>query len=135
MGINLTVALVTEDGAINQEKSEQAFRTALVKHIAEHEVEQTLIAEKVSELFDQYKGTGINMPAVASMTAQKLNAIPENFKVISDRVLAYVRENSQGETLADETVERPNSLFVVAKGKNGGCFRRADRVAKVEATK
>ena len=130
MGTSLTVQLVETDGLIDQDASHAAFTTALSKHIAEREVEQTQIASAVSDLFDQYKGSSINMPALASMTAQKLNAQPENFKVLSERVLDYVRANAQGETAKDGSVERPESVFVIGKGKGGGCYRRADRPAK-----
>ncbi len=129
MSTSLTTQLVEKDGHIDQDASRAAFNTALSKHIAEREVEQTQIADAVSALFDQYQGAAIPMPALASMTAQKLNAQPENFKVLSERVLDYVRSHSQGEKAEDGTVERPDSLFVIGKGKNGGCYRRADRPA------
>lgn len=133
MSITLTVALVlAADGTIDQDQSEQAFHGALVKRTAELETEQVEIAEAVSALFDQYPGASINMPAVASMTAQRLNAQPENFKVLSDRVLDYVRQNAQGDTAKDGSVERPDSLFVIGKGKGGGCYRRADKPAKTD---
>jgi hypothetical protein len=121
MSTSLTVTLVlAAGGAIDQDASRAAFNTALSKYIAEREVEQTQIAQATSETFDQYKGASINMPALASMVAQKLNAQPANFKVLSERVLQYVRDNAQGE----------DSLFVIGKGKGGGCSRRADRPAK-----
>lgn len=132
MSISLTVELVTTDGHIDIEASAQAFRTAALKRQAELETEQGQIAEATSALFDQYKGQAIPMPTVGSMVAQKLNAQPENFKVLSDRVLDYVRANSQGE-VKDGVAERPDSLFVIGKGKNGGCYRRADRPAKAPA--
>lgn len=129
MSNSITVTLVERDGHVDQDASRKAFDSALSKHIAEGEVEQTQIADAVSALFDQYQGSPIPMPALASMTAQKLNAQPENFKVLSERVLDYVRSHSQGEKAEDGTVERPDSLFVIGKGKNGGCYRRADRPA------
>ncbi len=128
MSLSLTVDLVQTDGHIDIEASTQAFRSACIKRQAELETEQEQIAEVVSALFDLYRGKSIAMPALASMAAQKLNAQPENFKVLSDRVLDYVRANSQGE-VTDKVEERPNSLFVISKGKGGGCYRRADHVA------
>ena len=141
MGIQLTVELVIgDDGSIDQDKSETAFQGALLKYRADREMEGTQIAAAVSDLFDQYKGTAVPMPAVCSMTAQKLGAQPENFKVLHDRVADYIRANSQGDAVddgtKDGTVQRPNSLFVIAKGKGGGVTRRADRPVKAEpATK
>jgi hypothetical protein len=131
ISLETTLVLSEESGNIDTEASVAAFRTALLKRIAERELEATSIGEAVTALFDEHVGVSINMPAVASMTCAKLNAQPENFKVLSDRVLDYVRANSQGETTEEGVEERPTSLFVIAKGKNGGCYRRADRPAKV----
>lgn len=137
MGIQITTNLVTEDGKIDQDKSEAAFRSNLLRYVAERETEGTLIAEGVAALFDQYKGAAINMPAVCSMTAQRLGAQPENFKVLSDRVAEYVRANSQetGSEKEGTLTEHPDSLFVIAKGKGGGVSRRADRVTKTDEKK
>ena len=96
MSISLTVALVTgDDGRINQDASVEAFRSALVRRTAELETEEVQIAQAVNDLFDQYMGTSINVPAVCSMAAQKLNVQPENFATISERVASYVRSHSQ----------------------------------------
>ena len=134
MANSLTVQLVLTGDSIDVAASQAAFSKALSIHIAERETQQEQIAEAVSALFDQYPGASINMPAVASMTAQKLRAQPENFGVISERVLDYVRANSQ-ETKDEAGVvtAHPDSLFVIAKGKNGGCYRRADRPAKTDS--
>ena len=136
MATSLSVTLVTdESGQIDQAATTLAFTKLLAIKAAELETEQESIAAAVNELFDEYHGASINMPAVASMTSQKLNVLPENFKVISERVLNYVRANSQGKTLEDGTVERPDSLFVIGKGKNGGCKRRADIKPEAPASK
>jgi len=132
MSISLTVDLVTQDGHIDIEASTAAFRTAALRRQAELETEQTEIADAVTALFDQYLGQPIAMPTLGSMVAQKLNAQPENFKVLSDRVLDYVRQNSQGK-VTDGVEERPDSLYFIGKGKNGGCYRRADKPAKTES--
>ena len=132
MSISLTTDLVLTGGKIDIDASVQAFRSAAVKRQAELETEQSEIAEAVEALFDSNRGKAIAMPVLGSMVAQALNAQPENFKVLSDRVLDYVRANSQGE-VKDGVAARPDSLFVIGKGKNGGCYRRADRPAKTES--
>lgn len=120
MGTSLSVTLVETDGRIDADKSRAAFDTVLSNLIAERDVEVGQIASAVEALFDTYKGKPIAMPALASMAAQKLNAQPENFKTLSERVLDYVRANSKGDS----------SLFVIGKGKGGGCYRRADAPVK-----
>lgn len=131
--LSLTVDLVTQDGRIDIDASAQAFRSAALKRQAELETEQSEIAQAVSDLFDTHR-KAIPMPTLGSMVAQKLNAQPENFKVLSDRALTYVRANSQERKAADGTVTKhEDSLFVIGKGKNGGCYRRADAPAKPAA--
>ncbi len=127
MSYSLTVELVTTDGHIDIDASAEAFRSAAIKRQAELETEQTEIAQAVSDLFDLHR-KAIPMPVLGSLVAQRLNAQPENFKVLSDRALDYVRANAQGE-VKDGVAERPDSTFVIGKGKNGGCYRRADKPA------
>ncbi len=137
---NITVKLVrSTDGSVDESASTQAFASALSKHIAERETETSTIAAAVGEVFDQYLGVSINMPALCNFTLAKLNAQPENYKVLSERVAAYVRENAQGKDLSEKDAkesiwERPDSLFVIGKGKGGGCYRRADHVEKPKAS-
>lgn len=134
MSDSLNVTLVhNSDGTIDQAASEAAFSSTLSAHIADREMQDTLISEKVSELFEAFKGQAIPLPTVASMVAQKLNALPANFKTLSERVANFVRANSQGETAKDGSVERPNSYLIVSKGKGGGVAVRADRPVKADS--
>lgn len=126
MQINLHSYVVRgSDGSVDAEATIGKFGTDLARYIAERETEQETIANAVHAVFDHYKGASLNMPALVSMTLTKLNAQPESFKALSDRVLSFVRENAQGET-KDGVSERPNSLFVIGKGKGGGVKRRSD---------
>jgi hypothetical protein len=125
--LSITVDLVTTDGRIDIDASAQAFRASALKRQAELETEQSEIAQAVSDLFDTHR-KAIPMPVLGSLVAQKLNAEPENFKVLSDRALDYIRANSQERKGPDGTVTKhDDSEFVIGKGKNGGCYRRADK--------
>lgn len=131
---SITVNLVTVDGRTDEAASEEAFRTAMKAHIASRELELSTIADAVNAVFDRYLGTSINMPALTSFALQELNAQPENHKVLSERVAQYVRDNAQGEKDKETgAVARPDSLFVIGKGKGGGVTRRADRAEKPAA--
>jgi hypothetical protein len=113
----VTVTLVPgNDGHIDQDATREAFNKALLVAVAEAETQEAEIASQVSAIFDQFHGKRIGMPALGSMVAQRLNAQPENFKTLSDRALDYVRANA-GE----------GGLYVITKGKNGGCGRVADQ--------
>lgn len=129
-----------DDGSVDETLSHAAFATALTKHIAERETETSTIATAVGEVFDQYLGTSINMPALCNFACAKLNAQPENYKVLSERVAAYVRDNAQGKDTSEKDAkesiwERPDSMFVIGKGKGGGVYRRIDHVEKPTASK
>ncbi len=129
MSISITVDCVLTDGRINESATLEACRAAVLRTKAERETQESEIASQVEALFDTHLGKAIGMPALGSMVAQKLNAQPENFKALSDRVLDYVRANSQETGPEGARVQHPDSTFVIAKGKNGGCYRRADRPA------
>jgi regulator of sirC expression with transglutaminase-like and TPR domain len=132
MSVSITVDAVLSDGRIDQAATEAAFHSALLRTVAEVETQEAEIASQVSAIFDQFTGKAIGMPALGSMVAQRLNAQPENFKTLSDRALDYVRANSQetGSEKDGTLAQHPDSEYVIAKGKNGGCYRRADRPAK-----
>lgn len=134
---NAVVLFLVRDasGAVDREACLDKFEAELVKYCAERETEQEVISEAVNAAFDKYHGANITMPALCTFALTKLNAQPENHKILTERVLAYVRDNSQGKTAEDGTVERPNSVFVIGKGKNGGVRRRADIPVKTEEKK
>lgn len=130
---NAVVPFLVRDsgGAVDRAACLDKFEEELVKYCAQREMEQETIAEAVHAAFDKYVGANITMPALCTYALTKLNAQPENHKILTERVLAYVRENSQGDkTAEDDSVERPDSTFVIGKGKHGGVRRRVDIVAK-----
>lgn len=135
MSVALTSAVLAayvvrgSDGAVDLASTILKFEDDLSRFVAERETEQSVIAEAIAAIFDQHKGTAINMPALQTFALQKLNAQPSNYTVLSERVAEYVRENSQGE-VKEGVEERPQSLFVIKKGKGGGVHRRCDMKPK-----
>ena len=126
----LTVSLVPGVNGIDTEASKEAFDTALASYIAEQETENANFLTALNVVFDRHPDKGINLPALQSMAAQELNAQPENWNALSERVADFVRANSQGKKLEDGSFERPESMFVMGKGRtNGGVRRRTDIVA------
>lgn len=119
----LTVSLVSVGGRIDQAASEEAFRSALVKHIAEVETETTVIEAAVDAFYDRFLGQSLPMPTVAGMVAGDLGT-HENYLVLVQRVKSFLRANSQDPNNNKGNVE--TSKFVIAKGPSGGCARRSD---------
>lgn len=114
--LSFTLALAA--GSIDRAESLKAAEAALDAYIAEHETQQSTIADAVSTVFGQFPGANLTMPTIEGMALRHLNPKPETYKVLGKRVLDYVRANSgKRET---------GALFGIAKGKGGGVCRWAD---------
>lgn len=123
--LSITLALLST-GLVDRDASIVNAENAIDQYVAERELEEETVGEAVHAVFDKFKGTGINCPALQSLSLQQLNAQPSNWQSLGERVMEYVRGNSQGEKAEDGTYANPTSLFVIAKGKNGGVRRRSD---------
>jgi hypothetical protein len=117
--MNVSSFVVLSAGSVDVAASTAKFTAALNTYIAERETENGQIATAVSAVFDSHKGKVLTMPTLAALALQQLNAQPENFKALTDRVTNYIRENSRGE----------GAPLRVTKGKGGGVSRRADAPA------
>jgi hypothetical protein len=127
MATILSIALVLgSDGKTDKAATLASCSDAIDKYTAERETEEETISEAVHALFDQHKGARLNMPYVVGECLRTLNVQPANFKPLSEKVAQYVRDNSQGEKAEDGSVARPDSLFLIGKGKGGGVARRCD---------
>ena len=101
------------DGSVDIAASANAYAKALTEWAAENEIPAEQISGAVNAVLDAHPGQNIPMPALLSLAAQELGATPETFKVLSDRVHAYVVGQKEA-----------GSLFVT-KGKGGGVSREA----------
>jgi hypothetical protein len=99
------------DGSVDLAASANAYTRALAQWCAENEIPAEQITEAVNSVLDRHAGKNIPMPALLSLASQELGADALSFKVISDRVHAYVT----GQTEA--------GLLFVTKGKGGGVSR------------
>ena len=127
MNINFASYVVRfTDGSIDQDGTIEKFASDLIRYEAERETEMATIGSAVHALFDQFLGARLNTPYVTGEVLRRLNVQPENYKVLHDKVVDFIRSNSQGKTADDGTVENPSSVFVIGKGKGGGIARRCD---------
>jgi hypothetical protein len=101
------------DGSVDIAASANAYAKALTEWAAENEIPADQIESAVNAVLDAHPGQRIPMPALLSLAAQELGATPETFKVLSDRVHAYV------------TGQKDANLLFVTKGKGGGVSREA----------
>ena len=120
--ITTTIALPSyvvrnEKGQVDQKMTLDKFTTDLSRYCAAAETEHVVLAEKVNETFDKFKGAKLNMPALVSLTLQALSVTPENYKIMTEKVQDFVRANAG---------ERGKAPFNIAKGKGGGVSRWAD---------
>jgi hypothetical protein len=112
-----TYAVRSTDGSIDTQATLDKFASDLDQFARVQAADQERVAEAVHAVFDSHKGTRINMPYLVSQALPLLQVTPATHKALSERVLAYVRENADG---------KGANLFSIEKGKGGGCARIAD---------
>lgn len=99
------------DGSINHEATVAKFAGDLSRFEAERELEANTIGTVIHALFDKHLGKKIPTPFVVSEALKALNAQPENYKVLSDKVAEFIKVSPE---------------FVTTRGKGGGVARIAD---------
>lgn len=102
-------------GSVDHEATLAKFAGDLARYEAERETECATIGAAVHALFDQHIGKRIPMPFLQGEVLKALNAQPENYKVLTEKVTDYVRTSPE---------------FDTAKGKGGGVGRVSDLPAK-----
>lgn len=116
--MNVSSFVVLAAGLVDVAASTAKFEGALATYIAERETEATQIGAAVNAVFDEHLGKTLTMPVVQALATQQLNAQPENWKVLSERIATYVRENAT-----------PGGSLKISKGKGGGVSRLCDAPA------
>jgi hypothetical protein len=133
--LTISIALATlASGALDDAKNEQTFQDAYASFKAELETQESTIADAVSAQFDEYPGQAQNMPALVHGVLNRLNVTPANHKAMGDKVLAYIRKNSDQAAALDKVTkkvitpaEAPRTrLFGIRKGVGGGVSRWSD---------
>lgn len=99
------------DGTINHEATLAKFAGDLLRYEAEREMEREVIAGAVHALFDRHLGKRMTTPFVVSEALKSLNAQPENYKALTEKVQEFLRTTPE---------------FHTGKGKGGGVARLAD---------
>lgn len=139
MNIDLTTYLVRNaSGAVDSAATLAKFETDMAKFVAETETETGVIALAVNEVFDEHKST-LKMPVLINFALMKLNALPSNWNVLTQKVTDYIRNNADQPVVKDgdkvvREAEAPRSrLFRIAKGVGGGVSRWSDIPEKTDA--
>lgn len=101
------------DGSVDIAASANEYARALAVWCGENEIPADQIAGAVNTVLDRHPGQNIPMDCLRSDACQLLGATPQTFKVLSDRVHAYVRGQAGA------------ALLFVTKGKGGGVSRTA----------
>lgn len=141
--LTLTIALATlgNGTTLDDSKNAAAFEASYANFKAELETEEGTIADAVSAQFGAYPGASQNMPALVHGVLQRLNVIPANHKTMEEKVLSYIRKNSDRPQVTDkktkavtQAAEAPRTrLFGIKKGVGGGVCRWSDVPEKSEA--
>lgn len=101
------------DGSVDIAASAGAYAKALTEWCAKNEIPADQIVSAVNTVLDQNAGKNVPMPALLSAACQELGASAETFRVLSDRVHAYVSGQEKA------------GLLFVTRGKGGGVSRTA----------
>jgi hypothetical protein len=116
--INGCVVLAT-DGTISVKATLKNVGDAITHFNTSFANDLDVVGAAVESVFDQYKGTTITTPTLASLAVARLHDIqPTDWAKMEERVKAYVGAQVAG------------GLFTVTKGRNGGVTRLADVVAE-----
>lgn len=133
----LIITLINDDnGQVDVQATMAAAEDQITTYKANRELEQDSILNALNAVFEAHPGVNMNMPFVITEALRTLNvaASPANYQTLHDAVHEYIQANSQGKTdKLTKLVERPESYFVIGKGKGNGLRRRADMVALDEA--
>jgi hypothetical protein len=126
----------SDDGSVDVEATNKKWGDNFSSWLAVTQVPNELIEAAVNSVFDQNPGVCINTPALLTFSLHALGKAveltPANEPYLRDRLHKYVQANSQGEKREDGTYTRPDSTFVISKGKGGGAWRRADNPERVQ---
>jgi hypothetical protein len=103
------------NGSVDIESTVAKFQTDLEKFAALQEADEAAIASAVAAVFDEHPNTNLNLPAVASLAFNKMGLGAASYTEMVERIQDHVRN--------------AKTLYVIKKGKGGGCSR-----VKAEAT-
>lgn len=130
MNTKIEITLVHgNDGKVDVQSTLAEAETTILAYTATRETEEETIKSVLDQVFESRPGVKMNMPYVINQALALMGIAeqPTNYKVLSTRVHDYISANSQGKTDKEtKLVERPDSYFVIGKGKGGGVARRAD---------
>jgi hypothetical protein len=125
MSTILNIKVIESQGIIDEVATEADFVAQLRTLARNRSAHLEEIAGAVAAVFDRHPGSRVNLPHLASMALASLNVAPEAYAKLESLCLEYIRSNCQGSKGGD-SVERPASLLVMGKGREGGVSRRAD---------
>ena len=112
MMFNLAEYVVrNSNGSIDHEATLTRFAGDLSRFEAQREMENETIGKVIHALFDQHKGSKLPTPFVVAEVLKVLEATPETYKILTEKVGEYIRTNPE---------------FVTAKGRGGGVGRVRD---------
>ena len=131
MNINLNkYAIIGNNGSVDMQATLNKFSADLNAYDQKFGAQMEMIGAAVNALFDQYKGARLNMSFIQGEVVRRTNVDPQNYSNLSDKVQEYLHIHSQGKQDQYGNVDRPNSLYLINKGKGGGVARRSDTKSK-----
>ena len=123
-----TFVVRSSNGSVDSDATMAKFQSTLSSFISESETESETIGSAIEAVLETHKGSRVNLDFLVSSTCRALNAQPENFKVLGDKVRQFVKDNSCDKNDAGMPSDSTKRLNV-ARGKGGGVGRWSDLLA------
>lgn len=123
--------LVYTAGELDVEASDRKFHEAVFTLKAKTGATDDVVLGAINSMFDQYRGSSLNVAALASGAIQKMGSSNQLFKnpalfgMLSKRVSEVLDSNTEPKVRVSEDTKA--YLFGVRKGPQGGHYRIADQ--------
>lgn len=110
--MNIEGFVVWSNGKVNRAASVANFAAELDRFEEQRNMETSILYDAVHSVLDRFPGSKLPMAFIVSEVLKALNAQPENYRSLTNKVEKFIRSSPE---------------FVMVRGKNGGICRLIDR--------
>ena len=116
--ISMNVTVVRSGGKVDRNATLAKLSDDVSAYFDQMESEESNFAKAVDKVFSSHPGAALAMTTLVPFALRELNAQPDNFSALSERLKDYIRNN---------TGERSSgALFKSSRGRGGGLLRWSD---------
>jgi hypothetical protein len=109
--MNIKRFIVLKDGQVDHEASIEKLADQLMYLDNQQKLEASTIYDAIGDVFARYPGVRLPLAFIVSESLKTLNAQPENYRSLTRKVQAFIRNSPE---------------FITIRGKGGGIIRMID---------